>query len=346
MINSIISSSLSQFPSVSWFSLYQFIKYIVIFYIAQPILKDNKLLKKTFEIIIAFVTLNAILVILQFLSQGPLGLGVEDFWHPLGQFADESKSLYRPGGFSSDPNLTASLIGITLPMTLVLGFTRNSFSKHLLALSVFVSSIAIFFTSSRTALFVSILTVIITLYYLTKTQTIHLSTKIKKRIVAGVMLMASLGAPVAIHRFTSSIQGFQSIGGLTYRTRQVKMALNFMNHYPFGVGLNAFQYAVLLNYLPQDYLYNPAPAHNLFAQLGSSLGYVGLGLFTFWIIISFKERILIYNLSSKQKQPIVLSLILGSLSYLLVSQGFPWLIRSPISEMFWIISAGIYAQKT
>lgn len=330
-----LSSIFSQLPDTSWFYLFQLVKYFLVTLITIELCTSTHIKKKTLEIVFIYGLFIALFVILQKIHNGPLGLAIEErYTLYAGRFADESPGLYRPGGIFWDANLTASILTMLLPLLFIFSFTKKLFHQTFVIICLCASLFALIFTASRAAWVVSIGICALTFQYVLKKTQIHTPHWIKKYWIALLVILLFIFGPMIIDRLYSISQTFQHDGGLEYRWRHIQMALSLMLSYPFGVGVNVFQYAILTRWQPSYYMFDSTPAHNLFAQIGSEIGFFALIAtlgFTLTIFNTWQPRF-------KQKGDIMKKgLILGGLSYLSLGMVFPWLLTNPISGIFWLL---------
>lgn len=340
----VIASWLSPLPEVSWFWLLQLGKLFLMSLYAVLLTQDNKVAKKTLEIIFIYGLFLAGLVVAQKLNGGPLGLVIEERYTLFaGRFADESPDLYRPGGIFWDANLASSILIMFLPTWLIFSLVRKWFHQGFMLVCFLTGSLALVFTASRASWVIGAMLLAICYQFVIKTnqKKIFLPKWIKKYswlffIIAALTLM-----PMILSRLVSLNQVFQGNGGAIYRWRHLQMAAHYILTKPFGLGVNVFQYAILDRWKPDYYLFDSTPAHNIFAQIGAALGLGGLLLFAKFIqllIVNGYKQLVVGN------KILVKGLILGCFGYLLVSQFYPWWLTLPISGIVWLLLGVAYAQ--
>lgn len=343
-----IASMNSFFPAVSWFWLFQFVKYILVFYLAKILSKvDPSIVGKTVRIFLIFCLFNAALVIFQKMHGGPLGLVVENMFSLYGKYADESAGLYRPGGMYWDTNLTATFFTVSLPFFLTFSFTKNTqFIRILSLLSLFAVVLALFFTASRAAWIVSFVLTVIMLYFLKQRKLLHIPQLIKKYVLVLGSITLLIAAPLLLNRVASIGQTLSERGGLFYRVNHIVLATDLMVTSVTGVGMNMFQYEILRRYDPDTYFHDSTPAHNILAEVGSSMGVVGLILFILLVILTWKHYKSLFKVFKKNKSRFdgyTFSIGFSILAYFLCSQFYPWLFSSAITSVIWIFLGFSYA---
>jgi O-Antigen ligase len=345
IIIGIISTWLSYFSDISFFYLIQIVKYFVIFSISGIVLRDNKVKKISFEILFLFALFNGVLICLQKIRGGPLGLPIEhlNYWSELGRFSVEQADVYRPAGTLDDPNLASSILGIIFPVACILGISKNTFHKTLMWSTVAFSSLGLLFAGSRAVWLVlgGISLVGYVLFRRLKTKALLPSVITRKYVIMGVFILL-IFLPFFLLRISTLPQAFSTNGSGIYRLRHIAIATNYLMAYPFGIGLHVFQYITPMLYEAKEYSYQIAEPHNIAAQIGSEFGIFGLLLFcyVFFRIIARK-----YQEVLQYKNHLSLGILLGCLSYLGIACFYPWFLYSPISEIFWMFM-GIATHET
>lgn len=339
----IVSSMSSPLPEVSWFWLLQLIKLFTMSFLAMALVKDKSLVKKTLEIIFIYGLLLASLVVVQKINGGPLGLAIEErYTEHAGRFADESSSLYRPGGIFWDANLASSILIILLPSWFIFSFKKDWFHQGFMMVCFTVGGLALIFTASRASWVIGTIVLFLSHQLIIKKTKLQLPVWLKKYrwLVLGMLIVFFL--PMITNRLISLTQVFNHNGGAVYRLRHLQMATYFLVTRPFGIGLNVYQYEILNQWKPEYYLFDSTPAHNLFAQVGAALGVGGLLLFIKFVYrITNQGRIWLVS----EKNTLVKGLVLGCLGYLLASQFYPWWLTRPISGIMWLLLGVVYAQS-
>ena len=151
------------------------------------------------------------------------------------------------------------------------------------------------------------------------------------------------------------------------------MAYNFAKQKLFGIGLNIFQYQIVFNYQPKKYFYDITPAHNIFAQILSGVGFIGLAcwlIFCFLILKNSFQNLTNYKKKSKNDNNLInkfrackQKIPSGSwktakfafinnlfsftiiFSFICISQFYPWFFSQLLAPIFWLYLGAAYAQK-
>ena len=338
----VASSMVSSVPMVSWFWLLQLTKMFIMTFLAMTLTKDKRIAKKTLEIIFIYGIFLAVLVIAQKFNGGPIGLAIEEkYTEYAGRFADESLSLYRPGGIFWDANLASSIFTMLLPAWYIFSFKKEWFHQGFMMTCLAIGVLALVVTASRAAWVVGIFILLLSHKLVVKKIQTQLSARLKRYgwIVFGIFII--FATPMVLNRLISLTQVFKHGGGAVYRLRHFQMAAYFLVTRPLGIVLNVYQYAILHEWNPKFYLYDSTPAHNLFAQVGASLGIGGLIVFIKFIHNIFTQGVAWINGKNKT---LTKALVLGCLSYFLVSQFYPWWLTIPISGIMWLFLGMAYAQ--
>lgn len=342
------ASMYSFYPEVSWFWQFQFLKYVIIFYLARMIAStDQKIISQTIKMFLLFTTFNAILVLIQKIQGGPLGLVVENLFTTYGKYADETTGLYRPGGLYWDPNLTASFFSMATPTLLFFSITKNTkLVKFVSFAALLVTVMALFYTASRAAWFVTAAVSIFVYLYVKNKSLLDVKIFLQKRFALIIGLVLALALPVLFNRVSSLGSTFDDRGGLSYRVSHLRMSVEMMVATPFGVGMNMFQYELLRRYDPYAYFHDSTPPHNFLAEIGSSMGILGLILILVFIYFSWQRIFTISRtITRKTKTEHYGKFVLGFsiLAYILCAQFYPWLFSSVITSVIWIFLGFSYA---
>lgn len=340
-----LSSLQSSYGDVSWFSLWKMFEYIVLFFASVFLLSDTKVLRTTLITLLLFVFFNSSLIILQYLSGGPIGIALEDVSTGLfGRFADEIPGLYRPGGIYFEPNLPASLINIMLPISFYLSFGNRIVRNQNVTKIVFaVLLMALIFTGSRTNWIIAFLSLPVSYIYLKKEGMLKKISP-HKYTIALIVVALLFVMPVMIKRASTLGQALMDDrGGWTFRLRHLTIAKEFMWERLWGVGVDGFQYQILDSYKPNYYFSHFTAPHNMLAEIGSGFGIMGLGVFLLFVLYIYK-RSWKFIKSKIDSTGLSMALLIGYTTYLLSAQFYPWLFAPPLSEISWIVLGGLYAR--
>lgn len=343
----IASSWFSSMPYVAFFELLLLVKLFAIYSISKGLLLDKRIVKLTFELLFLFVFFNAVLVILQKIHGGPLGLPIESInqFVQYGIFADESKGLYRPGGITTSPNLFGSIFGMMMPLLFVLGVTRNNFNKGFIWMILITVSIALVFTSARAVWIFEGLVLPLAYRKLRMSKLLAVPSWVGRFWKPLLLMLGIILIPSIVHRLATLQEIFSESGGGIYRIRHLVMAWDLMKNNPLGSGLNVFQYEIVQRYSPEYFFYDSTPAHNVFAQVGAGFGVFGVVLFLLLYYRLLKDRLTALG-NKKLFDPLFHGITLSMVVYLLVLQVHPWLNTRPIAEIFWLLAGYSYEKST
>lgn len=337
-----ISTYYSGFFPVAFFGYYQLVKLLLMYISARFLLKNSAWVKLTIEICLLFVFYNSGLIILQTVRGGPLGIIAERLnqWSLYGRFADETQSLYRPGGISDDPNRSATVIGMFVPLLAIVSVTKNTMKKGLAWVMLITAVLALVYTGSRSVIAGTFIITGCAVYVARRRYGIRLPDTIKRKRVMLILIMLLLTGPFLITRFTSLLYAFSGWGGGIYRLNHFQIAFNTMVNRPVGTGLNTTSYEAALAYDPNFYMFDPSELHNIGAQIGAYLGFPGLILFILWfsMVITRLMRYIIYHRNTIMPFTVLLVLI----SYFVSSNFYPWFLSVPVSGFFWILAGNQY----
>jgi hypothetical protein len=337
MVISFFSSYVSFFPLTSFYYFIQLSKFIIIYFVGRIIMSDEKTAQKSFKIFIIFLFLNSLLVIVQYFNRGPVGLSIEGVsrgYGVYGAYATENPGLFRAGGFSPDPNATATLIAIAFPILLTSALISGKSYLKVKWFVLFVLIFSLILTASRTLWIVTFLSSLATFYYLRNKFIITLPPYIKKSSIIFVVIVSLLLWPILFQRLATIVGIFGSEGGGTYRLEHIKVSLFYLKKYVLGTGLGTFNYSMAIDFSPDETGLIPTQAHNIFAQLGAETGVLGLILFSLFLLFLLKKKF-----HASLRNPKNFSIFLAISSYLLSAFFFPWLLHPLVGIVFWIIIA-------
>lgn len=252
------------------------------------LLINNKVLKASsiLELFVVTMSLQAILGIAQFLSQGDLGLQLlgEPLLNlntaQLAKFNILNINFIRPYGTLPHPNILGGLLVISLLSTLLF----KPHIKHENLAAFIIQLAALFATFSRSALFALSLALIYLGFHYAKNLWRHLQEKREK---INLLIISALG--IAALQIASlwliRLAHIFKDGALSERIQGYKYAfLSFLEH-PFGLGFRQFTLGIdeisSQNLMPWDY----QPVHNVGLLLLTELGVFGLILFALTIIL-------------------------------------------------------------
>lgn len=280
-------------------------------YVATHVNKKNI---KTIALLFCFPLLfESLLAIGQFFHQGSLNsifyfFGERTFTGQTQGIANTSLNgelKLRPYGTFPHPNVLAGYL--TVAMAIVISnfqFSREAgsrmktiigtnFKKIFNILTLLLGTIALFLTMSRVAilLWVVFLTIFLLKNYFKKS----------KHILVALVCICSIGSILALSplgsRFTSFSLGDEAV---TQRAFLMEQATTMISAHPlFGVGLHNFFY-----YLPPASMWqNPylllQPVHNIYLLIAAETGLIGLGLFLYFIFLTYKrlqsKKFIIHN---------------------------------------------------
>lgn len=334
-----VSTYYAHFFSVALFGWYQMIKLFLMYLVSRLILKNATWLKLTIEIFLLFTLYNSVLIIAQKLRSGPIGIAAENLnaWSLYGRYAVESLSFYRPAGITDDPNASATILGMFLPLMIIFGLTKNSLHKGFVWITLICSSLALIFTGSRAVWIVTGLVGAFSIYHVRKIIPIYMPLFLKKYGATLLLVFIIFASPFIYFRFQTLNQALTDFGSGTYRLHHLQIALHTALVYPFGTGLNTTAYEMALKYEPKYYMYDPSELHNMAAQIVTGVGVFGLVGFILWIVALFAQ----FAKSIRKRDNTLWSYaILSALvSYLLISSFYPWFLSVPISGFFWVLVA-------
>ena len=313
----------SKSPTSGFYGLLKLLEFIFLgFYTAA----NFKNLKKEI-VLILFLTgilFESLLSIAQFINHGSLQgifyfFGERFFNSQTPGIANVSLNgalVLRPYGTFSHPNVLAGYLAIA--MAIAISNLKNNISKIrriFYFTSIAIGTVAIFLTLSRIA---TVLWIVLLAYSL-----IYAFMKQKSKFSFFYFLFSIFALVLAISMFVISSFSFRFTSihfydeSVVQRGALIKDSLAMIKKHPvFGVGLNNF----LANLPTSEKL---QPVHNIFFLVLAETGFLGLGLFIWFLIKTFKR--IINHESVIKSMLIILSsiLVLGMFDhyFLTLQQG-------------------------
>lgn len=303
--------------------------------------------KKIFKVLAFSGAFFALIGLIQFFSVFVFGLEeVYDFWarnivpifsgfnfgalilaYPSWLVNVGGKTIMRAFSFFSDPHMFSFYLGMILPLFAVLLLkswvrglflkSKNSYVAHIIFVTVFTALLLSFARGAFVAIIVSFLSVSVLVW-------IFLNRKKTPIFLCFLLLVFIIpGTPIS-NRFYSSFDFNEgsNAGRLEMWRQSGQTGLNYFWN---GVGLGNYSSAINL-----DFGYrNPVTAHNLYLDIFSELGFIGLSS---WLFLFFGT---IWQLFQKLKetkireQKYVIIGLLGSFAYFLVHSFFETPIYNP-----------------
>lgn len=334
---SAVSMFFAQFPLTSLYFFIQLSKLVLIFLVASMMFSKKKYLEMTLKVLVLFVLMNALLVVGQYINRGPLGLEVEEA-KVIYLYADENPGIYRPGGFSIDPNIAATLFATFTPILLLNTITTRKRWAVAGWLAIGLVGVALVFTGSRSAWLVTGLASLLIILYIEKTAKLPiLIPKFFQKywILILVFLLLIFGLNLKDRLFTLT-DIFGRAGGGTYRIEHIKIGWYFLTSRLYGVGVGLFPFAMASDFPVGETGLIPNIAHNIFAQLGAETGFVGLFSFLVFLGLIIKLN---YQALVRKLNVFDLSVFVAFISFLLLAGVFPWFLHPRIDWLFWILAA-------
>ena len=336
-----LATSFSPMPGVSMFGLIQLLKFFVVFNLARALLRPLKLSSITLGILAIFVLVNSVLIVVQKIKGGPLGIAIEseNRFVPYGIFSDENIGLYRPGGMTTSPNLTASILGMFIPILFIIGATKNRYNNVITWTMLLISTAALVFTASRYVWIVTAITIYFSFRYLKKAGIMYLPDLVARYMKPLMICFFILLGPFIFNRIITFGKVFEKQGGGIYRWHQIVMEGDFMKTNLFGIGLDVYQYQIPNRFDPEFFFSDASPPHNLFAEIGAGFGIFGIPLFVSLFYEITKEK---FAGLRRRYHPLVHGVGALMISYILISMAHPWMFARPIAELFWVFAGYVY----
>lgn len=337
-----ISTFGAHFFSVALFGFFQMLKLFIFYLLGRILLKKRWGVKTTVEVYTIFILYNALLIIVQNIHGAPLGLPVETMGQPspFGRYAGELAALYRPGGITDDPNAAATGFGMMIPMLTALGLTNKVLHKGFAWVTVFVATIALICTASRAVWIITGVLTVCTVFYIYRTHALRMPSFLTRygRIILVFLIVCT--TPFIYLRLSSFTQILNDRGSGTFRLIHLKIAADMAPSYPLGTGLGTTPFELANRFPPEFYMYDPSEFHNLFAELLGGLGVPGL--FGFILLFTLIIKNLADSVRKRHNTVVSFGVLMITISYLAISNFYPWFVSVPISGFFWIMAGYTY----
>lgn len=336
-----ISLFFAEYPFTSGYFYIQLIKYLVIFSVSLLIFSKDEIAKKSMQIIGLYIFINAIMVIAQYINSGPIGLNIEGSGPLYGFYAVEDPGLYRPGGFSADPNISGTLFAVYFPIAFMKTLTSRKKDRLYYWIFTGLLLIALLFTASRASWLITFISSFTLMFYLKKIKRIKLLKSMKKYATILLILGLFVGRSAIVSRLETIPQIFSKAGGATYRLEHLIAGWKIMLSNPFGVGVGLFPITLAKDISLAELGLRPTLAHNVLAQFGAEMGIFGLILFILFIFFIIRNPM--QRLLKKKNIGIEnVAFFLALLSFVLSLMFFPWVLHPSIAWLFWMMAAYQY----
>jgi hypothetical protein len=336
----LVSSYFSKYLNSSLFYLIQLIKFFLVFFISKVILADRQTRLSTILLIFVFILFISILIIFQKINGAPLGIPAEsqNLFSRFGRYADESKSLYRPGGITTGPNEMATVLGMSIPLIFCAAMTKNNYNKLLVWSCLILSMIAVIFTAARAVWILIFILMPVVYYSLKQSGLIQIPAwfiRKPKLLIIGIIVFSAMVLPLVFNRISSLPLLFSRGGGAVYRLHHFEMGKKIAGIFPFGVGVNGFQYEIQSRFEPDYYFNFTSPAHNVFVEVMADFGVIGLPLF----ILLFYFLVKVHWPYNRQNiSYLKIGIFWSVIGYILLLQVHPWLFERSASSLFWLLA--------
>lgn len=348
---------LSMIPSIflsgyPWIAALGFIELsvLIVLYFVTKLVKPY-IAMRTCSILIALqLMFEGAWSIAQYLLNRPLGSAIESSGGLLTQsnlveYAFEQVGFFRSRGTFDQSNSLGSFAGSLIPFTYILLMykTNTKIEKRIYALATLLGMGAVIVSGSRTSMVITIAFFTI-MFFIRKKQHLPLFYlgRLAKSLTLGALILL---IPIAIlPRILQLGITLQEGGGLTYRMDLNSYAVDITKNNFFGVGLGLFPKVVSASI--GTFHSFPTQPHNLFAQIGAECGYIAFIVFCIFLYVilrnfiqkilrrsrrSLVTRIGIYQLASAVSITVILVL----------SNFYPFLLRSTVFPYFWLFLAFI-----
>jgi len=332
-------------------SLYEVSRLLImflLFYYMSNALKDRKSIETAVICLFIGLIIESVLGCAQFIKQETLGLGLLGEPEILRRISPNS-NIFRISGTLNDPNSFSVYLGMLIPLCLSLCFApiKRVFKlcSGILGMGALFALILTFSRAGWIILLCSIL-LLISLQFKQRLRLRYL-------LAAGLLFLLLLFIPAFAFRGLISTRILSDDYRAAYsRVPLAKIAINIIKTHPvIGVGIN--------NYSEVMFQYDDTPerisvtfgsvVHNSYLLIASEIGLIGLGLFLYFIYLTYKQAIS-FILINKYSLPsaVVIGLICGISAFLLHIFVEPAYLVHHTFFIFWTFSGllfGITSKK-
>ncbi len=324
------------------YGIFQFAVFILFYFNSRSLLADKKILNYIFITLISIILFESSLAVIQFLLQRPIGLFSEEFLNdkPYGIISPENIELFRASGTLSHPNYLANLLVSILPIFFIYGNKVLKVKKHLFVVLNCLIILALIFTFSRTNWILFLVYLGYLLYQHRSKTNIRINyAHLLFSIILFIFLLFSM-YPFISNRLSSIPTALSDFGSIGLRLKVIQIASYIISENPvFGIGLNQF-----LNIAPdftEEHIFSSSVlssstlVHNIFVQIATDTGILGLFIFLAFIIFVLKE---FYSDKQKRRNVIIQSSVIGFLFFLGGGMFNPFFLRV-LMRLFFLFAA-------
>lgn len=313
----------------SYFSFLDIVKMLILYFLVANLVKT----KEQVKVIVFFLLLLGLITSIYAGYQQAHGLGER-----LGG------GVVRVTGFEGDPNYLALDIVLLIPF--VLGLFINSRSvilRGILFVLLILFAFTVVITFSRAGFLGMILVLVLGLWKFT-----GIDKRFAQVIIIGIIILILI--PFVPLEYLERVKSIVNLEEVSIRGRLDGMIVGFwiMKDHPFlGIGLDRWVWGYLERAITSPYVQTKFSwfPHNVFVEVGSQLGALGLLFFLFLIAYIFKDlRIAEHNFFKKKRSFLLFmtKALRMSMTGFLVSALFVAAIHL---KLFWILGGFSIALK-
>lgn len=339
-----ISVLFSEYIFVSFLAFLKIIKLVAVFFLFQKYF-SKKIIQKITPILLASSLLfQGVWSSLQYLSKRSLGRAIE----PVGKlfsaygFTDsETSTFFRSNGTLDHPN-TLGVFTVLLIVFLLIQIPllfKNKRIRLFSILAIFFGLLGLIFSGSRASWAVFLLSLLSISIYLYKNQLLKIYLRIvpKKLVQLFILIIIILFPIFVLPRLNLFyITLFKQNEGFFYRYYLLDKSWILAINKPLGIGLGTFP-AVLINSF--GFFTWPAPVHNLFLEILVEAGIGSLYFFILFLVLLVWRFINDKNKSPRISFYIKSGAIFAILSFILLSQFYPFFLSGKLFEYFWFFAS-------
>lgn len=257
-----------------------------------PLIINSKIkIKSIIEITVASVLFQTLLVFLQKINNGTLGIYIESFMlkEEFGIRSNENIDILRLTGSFFEPSILGTFLLINFSLLLnSLKKLKNNKIKKLVLLALLGCFIGIILTASRGIYLLFFAYIIYEIILAVKNRNLKLKT-INKNLLLAIIIIIAVFLPYFSNRIFDFSKIFSKLGSGTYRLQLAEESFLLAKNNLLGVGINLSPYNFAIQKFSKEIIFDPAHPHNIFFQILAETGFIGLTIFSFFIFYTIKE---------------------------------------------------------
>jgi O-antigen ligase len=313
---------------LSFFELFRMVKLFIFMLVISTLVRDKHDIRMIYIAFLLSLIFQSLICMVQYLT---------------GTFFNVFEVAYtgdlaRVSGTMDWPNTAGAYLATLTSIAFILFISNGDKRLNLLSLSaVFAGFISLILTYSRGA-WIALLTALMIGILIARSKKRLGSAEII-RLASIVLVIIAIIVPFIQDIIERLNQIYPTQGALADRISLMIIARDMIIAHPiFGVGVNTFV-EVMRYYDTTGLSYSfPYPVHDIYLQIASETGLVGLGLFLVFVVKIFKEFYQVAKSSDSFISPFAIALMSGAIA-ILVSNLFDVHLKvDTIFALFWFLA--------